>query len=236
MRIVVLIATYNESENIESLVKRILNLDQSFDVLVVDDNSPDGTFEIAERMSGETGRVRVLRRAAKMGLGTALKEGMVLALEHGYDFVCTMDADHSHAPEYLTGMVEAAYGADIVVGSRYIRGGGVRNWPLARRILSRAANLYARTLMGLKVGDCTSGYRVYSKKFLESAPFDRTASTGFSFLVEMLYDAKNEGFKIIEYPIVFVERIKGISKITFSEVLKGAWSLLRRRLAGGKNM
>jgi len=230
MRVVVVIATYNESENIESLINKILKLSQPLDVLVVDDNSEDGTGEIAGRLAEQTGRVFVVHRPGKMGLGSALQAGMIWALDRGYDLVCTMDADHSHAPEYLPGMLENAADADVLVGSRYVSGGGVRNWHLGRKVLSRAANFYARKLMGLGTKDCTSGYRVYSRKFLKSLDYNHVTSGGFSFLVEMLYDAKIGGFRIKEFPIIFVDRVKGISKINLNEIAKGAWNLLVRRL------
>ncbi len=234
MKVIVIIATYNESENIESLVEKILKLRQSIDVLIVDDNSPDGTGEAADRLSEQTGRVFVIHRPGKLGLGSALKAGMNWAVAHDYELVCTLDADHSHSPEYLPGMIEAARDADVVVGSRYVPGGGVRNWPPVRKLLSRLANLYARTIMGLKVNDCTSGYRVYSRNFLATAPFDRVESAGFSFLVEMLYEAKSGGFKINEFPIIFVDRIKGISKVNVSEMFKGGWNLIMQRLFRNK--
>ncbi len=230
MQIVVIIATYNEAPNTESLVKKILDLPEKMDVLIVDDNSPDGTGEIAARLEGEDEVVHVIHRAEKMGLGSAFKDGVKWAIEHGYELICTMDADHSHAPEYLPQMLKEARYADLVIGSRYISGGGVQNWPRTRMLLSRTANFYARNMMGLDVKDCTSGYRIYSRNFLERVDMESVASSGFSFLEELLFEASRKGFKIREHPILFVDRVKGISKITPAEIFKGGWNLLKKRL------
>jgi len=234
MRALVIIATYNEGGNIESLADKILKLPHSLDVLVVDDNSPDGTGKIADRLAEKTGRVFVIHRPEKLGLGNALRAGMVWAVERGYEIACTMDADHSHAPKYLPDMIEIAKSADVVIGSRYVPGGGVRKWPLGRKILSKMANFYARTVMGLKIKDCTSGYRIYSGKFLASLQLDRITSGGHSFLVELIWEAEKNGFTVKEFPIIFVDRIKGISKMTPREILSGIFNILSRRLSSGK--
>jgi len=226
----VIIATYNEVENIESLVNKLLALPQKIDVLIVDDNSPDGTGEMADRLARDNETVHVIHRAAKMGLGSAFKDGVKWAVDHGYDLICTMDADHSHAPEHLPEMIREARHADLVIGSRYVTGGGIRNWPWTRRILSLLANFYARNMLRLNVRDCTSGYRIYSRNFIESVDMEKVASHGFSFLEELLFEARRKGFKIKEHPILFLDRVEGISKITPTEIIKGGWNLFKKRV------
>lgn len=230
MNIHVVIATYNERENIATLIPKVLSLREDITVLIIDDSSPDGTGELADEFSRDTGRVEVIHRREKLGLGTALKTGLKHAKDNGADLVATMDADHSHAPEYLPNMIDLAGEASLVVGSRYVAGGGVRNWGIRRIILSRTANFYARTVTGLHVRDCTTGYRVYRRDLLEKINLDELGSKGYSFLVEILYVAKKEGFIIREVPIIFKDRVKGQSKINIQEIAGGAWSLLKSRL------
>lgn len=230
MKIYVVIATYNERENIETLVPNVLALRDDMRVVIVDDASPDGTGESAEKLAAQSDRVDVIHRTGKLGLGAALKAGMKYAVAHGAEIVATMDADHSHAPEYLPGMIELTEGYAIVVGSRYIPGGGVRNWDTRRVVLSKCANFYARTMAAVKVKDCTSGYRTYRRDFLIGMDFDKIQSIGYSFLVEILMLAQKGGFPIMETPIVFVDRIKGQSKINLEEVIRGAWSLFISRM------
>lgn len=230
MKISVVIATYNERENIQSLVPKVLSLREEIRVLIVDDSSPDGTGKVAEELAERTRRVKVIHRKKKMGLGSALKIGLEEALRDGAELVATMDADHSHAPEHLPQMLELAGKYDIVVGSRYVKGGGVVNWGVERVLLSKAANFYARKVSGLKVNDCTSNYRIYSAKFLKSLNFEEIYSDGYSFLVEVLILARRGGFTVHEFPIVFKDRVEGRSKINFSEIVGGAWNLLKHFL------
>lgn len=230
MNISVVIATYNERENIRSLVPKVLSLREDIKVLIVDDSSPDGTGKIAEELAEKTGRVKVIHRDKKRGLGSALRIGLEKTLGDGADLVATMDADHSHAPEHILQMIELSTNYDIIVGSRYVEGGGVVNWGLQRVILSKTANFYARTVSGLKVKDCTSNYRLYSAKFLKSLNFGRIYSDGYSFLVELLILAQHGGFRILEFPIVFKDRVEGRSKINLSEILGGALNILKHRV------
>lgn len=230
MNISVVIATYNERENIQSLVPKVLRLRDDIRVLIVDDSSPDGTGEMAEELARRTGRVKVIHRNKKKGLGSALRIGLKEALRSEAELAATMDADHSHAPEHLPQMIELATKYDIVVGSRYVSGGGVVNWGMRRVLLSKTANFYARTISGLRVKDCTSNYRVYSAKFLSSLNFERIYSDGYSFLVEVLILAERGGFSVHEFPIVFKDRVEGRSKINFSEIAGGAWNLLKHRI------
>jgi dolichol-phosphate mannosyltransferase len=230
MKIIAVIATYNERENLGTLIPKVLALRDDIEVLVVDDASPDGTGEVAEELKVKTGRVDVIHRSGKMGLGLALKAGLEEAIKKGADNVVTMDADHSHAPEHLPAMLEQAKNFPVVVGSRYVPGGGVRNWGISRKILSRIANTYARFITGLPVRDCTSGYRVYNCEALEKINVDQAASAGYSFLVEMLLLAHRSGFRIAEVPIIFTDRIMGHSKINAGEIMGGAWNLFKSRL------
>lgn len=231
MKILVVIATYNERENIGSLIPNVLALRDDIEVLIIDDSSPDGTGELADELARKTGRVEVIHRPGKLGLGTALKMGMARAVERKADLMATMDADHSHAPKYLPQLIERIESAKggIVVGSRYVPGGGVRNWGLRRRILSRTANLYARFATGITVRDCTSGYRVYGRELLEKVDIQGIGSRGYSFLVEILVLAQRGGFHIEEVPIIFVDRIRGQSKISLEEAVGGALNLLKLR-------
>lgn len=231
MKILVVIATYDERENIGSLIPNVLALREDIEVLVIDDASPDGTGELAEELAGKTGRVEVIHREGKLGLGTALKMGLLHAVKKKADLVATMDADHSHAPKYLPQLIDRMEKtkAGIVLGSRYVAGGGVRNWGLRRRVLSRTANMYARVATGIKTRDCTTGYRVYNSEFLKKADIRGIGSRGYSFLVEIIVLAQRGGFSVEEVPIIFVDRIRGQSKINFEEAAGGAINLLKLR-------
>jgi len=227
----IVIPTYEERENLRLLVPRIAAACPGVAVLVVDDDSPDGTAEEARRLDAELDiPVDVLVRRGERGLGGAYTAGLRAGLDRGFERLFTMDADLSHDPEYLPAM-EAALGEhDVVVGSRYIIDGGVINWPISRVILSWTANRFARFLLRVPGADLTSGYRGYRRGVLERIGLDRVRSDGYSYLVEMLYLAHRVGARIGEVPIVFFDRRLGASKISKREIYRGAWNLLRLRL------
>lgn len=215
---IVIIPTYNEAANIEPLVKQILSQPGALDVLIVDDNSPDGTGRIADALAGDwalsNGRLNVLHRPGKEGLGRAYLAGFAWALKRGYEVLIEMDADFSHDPIYLPRLIEAAKDADVVLGSRYLNGISVVNWPLQRILLSWGANQYVRRVTGLRANDCTSGYRLYRREALEAMDLGSVTSNGYSFQVEMAFRAHQAGFRIVEVPIVFTERRSGSSKMS----------------------
>ena len=214
-RIIVVVPTYNEAGNIREIVAAILNQPAAVHILIVDDSSPDGTGDIADALAAESaGRVHVLHRPGKEGLGRAYLAGFAWALSAGYDAVVEMDADLSHDPLYLKSIVDAAADADVVIGSRYLNGISVINWPLSRILLSWGANWYVRTVTGLLVNDCTSGYRLYHRRVLESLNLPSVRSNGYSFQVEMTFRAQLRGFQITEVPIIFMERRAGQSKLS----------------------
>ena len=225
----VVLPTYNEASNVIGLARAILEVD-SLDVLVVDDGSPDGTGDLVEQAGHHEPRLRLLRRASKLGLGTAYLAGFRYALEREYACVLTMDADWSHQPRYLRVLLAGMADHDMMIGSRYVEGGGVVDWPAHRRLLSRFANAYTRALLSLPVHDCTSGYRCYSRRVLEAVdPFAITAS-GYSFLEEMVWRVARGGFRIGEVPIRFENRTAGSSKIDKSEIWRAALHVLATAL------
>jgi dolichol-phosphate mannosyltransferase len=228
MKSVVVIPTYNEAENIEPLVGAIQEHCPGLDILVVDDGSPDGTGEIAKRLDG----VQVLERAGKLGLGTAYVAGYILAIEQGYDRIGGMDADFSHDPKVLPSLFGLLDDHDVGVGARYIPGGGTRNWGIHRQILSRGANLMARTVLGFSAHDVTSGYRCYRREVLEAIGLDTLNSEGYSFLVELLYRCVQHDFSIGETPIMFEDRMAGTSKMSSDEIFGGMVNLFRLRFRG----
>jgi dolichol-phosphate mannosyltransferase len=225
----VVVPTYNELENIRLLVPMLLDLPLDIGVIVVDDNSPDGTGELADQLAGDhPEHVRVIHRPGKLGLGTAYLAGFALALQHQPDFIMTMDADFSHHPRYIPAMVEAGRaGADLVIGSRYTAGGSNPDFPLSRRILSRGANGFARLLLGLRAQDATAGFRCYRRGVLETLPLDSIFSSGYSFLVEMLFMVQRAGYEVGEVPIRFEDRKRGKSKISQQEVYRAVYTVLR---------
>jgi len=226
VRALVVIPTYDEAENILPLAREVLAQSPALEVLVVDDASPDGTGRLVADAAAREPRLHLLARSGKLGLGTAYLAGFRHGLAGGYDFVFTMDGDGSHAPAHLPALLEAARGCDLVVGSRYVPGGGIRNWPLSRRALSAFANFYTRALLRLPVRDCTSGYRGYARAALEAVDLGGIRSSGYSFLEEMLYRVQRAGFRIREVPIVFQDRTLGASKINRSEIYRAAWHVL----------
>jgi dolichol-phosphate mannosyltransferase len=225
----VIIPTYNERENVPPLVEALLKHD-GVRVLVVDDHSPDGTGEAADAAAAQhRGRVDVLHRTSLRGFGRSYVDGIKRAIREPIDLVCQMDADFSHDPARLPDLIAAAERADVVIGSRYVRGGAIVNWPTRRRLLSRFANVYVRALTGLSARDCTSGYRCWRREALATLPLDRFVSDGYSFLVEMLFLAARQGRRIAEVPITYVERREGQSKMSRAVILESAitpWRLV----------
>lgn len=213
-RIAVLIPTYNEAENLPRIVARVRSSVPEADVVVLDDNSPDGTGEIAESLAAADGAVHVIHRPAKQGLGAAYLEGFRWAIDAGYDAVVEMDADGSHQPEQLPRLLEAARDADLVIGSRWVPGGSVVNWPLHRKALSVGGNLYTRVLLGMPVHDATAGYRVYRASALATIGLGDVASQGYCFQVDLTWRAVRRGLQVVEVPIEFVEREIGDSKMS----------------------
>ena len=223
----IVIPTYNERENIALLVGGLLSLPLPLEVFIVDDNSPDGTGEIADRLAGESQAVHVLHRPGKLGLGTAHIAGMRAALEGGAAKILTMDADFSHHPRYVPALAAALERYDVVIGSRYVAGGGTLGCSMPRKALSRGANLVARAALGLPARDTTAGFRGYRREVLESIPLDRIVSDGYSFLVEMLYLCHRQGWRTGEVPILFENRRRGVSKISKTEILKAMRAVVR---------
>ncbi len=215
MNVLVVLPTYNESENIDRVLRRVRQALPAATVLVVDDGSPDGTAELAETLGKEIGNIELLRRHQKSGLGSAYREGFRWGLDHGFDACVEMDADLSHEPEALPGLVGSlSDGCEVVVGSRYVPGGAIPNWAWHRRLLSAGGNLYASALLGLGVADSTSGFRVYAASVLERIDLDAIRADGYGFQIEMTYQAKRSGARIVEVPIRFVDRVDGESKMS----------------------
>jgi dolichol-phosphate mannosyltransferase len=232
MNAAVVIATYNERENLGSLVPAILQHD-GFRIIVVDDNSPDGTGALADSLAAEfTGRVSVIHRTSARGLGRSLVTGLKHALQGDADLIFQMDADFSHDPKYLPVMAAAAGDADLVLGSRYLHGVSVVNWPLYRIVLSSFANRYIRAVTGIDVRDCTTGFRCWRREALARLPLDGLISEGYAFLVEQLHLARRIGCRIREVPIIFVERREGASKVSSSVLLESVIVPWRLRLKG----
>ena len=228
MKYLVVVPTYNEILNIEKLIESVLKVAPEVDILIVDDNSPDGTGDIADKIAAKETRLKVLHRAGKQGLGSAYVAGFKYALEKGYDFVFEMDADFSHNPEKLRLFIERSEGCDLVIGSRYINGISVVNWPLNRLLLSILANLYVRIILWLPVKDATSGFKCFKAAVLKTIDLDRVKSDGYSFQIEMNYRAHRNGFKICEIPIIFIDRHSGTSKLNRNIILEALlipWSL-----------
>jgi dolichol-phosphate mannosyltransferase len=224
-RTLVIIPTYNEAENIKPLVENIIKLyPRSVDLLVIDDNSPDGTGAIVKGIMEKESRVALLSRPAKLGLGTAYLTGFHYALEKGYGKVIEMDADFSHDPEAIASLIASMDGADMVIGSRYMNNTvNVINWPLSRLVLSKAASIYTRVITGMPVSDPTSGFKCISAEVLESIALERVHSQGYSFQIEINYRAWRKGFVIHEVPIVFVDRSVGKSKMTRKNIFEAVW-------------
>ncbi len=230
MKTLVIIPTYNESENIGRIVPLVLGKHPSINVLIVDDNSPDGTGRIADSMSKENDRIFVIHRQNKAGLGTAYLTGFKFALDKGYDLIFEMDCDFSHDPEYIPHFLDAVQNADLVLGSRYISGVNVINWPMSRLLLSYYANVYSRIVTGLPVKDATGGFKCFRREVLEAIELDQVKSNGYSFQIEMSFRAWKKGFRIKEIPIVFEDRKEGQSKMSKKIVREAIWMVWRLRI------
>jgi dolichol-phosphate mannosyltransferase len=229
--------TYDERENLEAICRAILEAVPSVDILVVDDNSPDGTGELADALAAREPRIKVLHRTGKEGLGKAYLAGFAWALERGYALVMEMDADFSHDPKHLPAMLSAARDADLVLGSRYVPGGGTVSWGLARRLLSRGGSLYARTILGVKIRDLTGGFKCFRREVLEAIDLPSVSCTGYAFQIELTYRAIRRGFRVVEVPIVFADRRVGQSKMSrriVLEALRKVWAIRFSPFARGE--
>jgi len=230
MKALIIVPTYNERENLEELVMRIFGQGLPIEILIVDDNSPDGTGALADEMAARDRRVHVMHRAGKMGLGSAYVAGFRWALARDYEAVFEMDADFSHNPDSLGDFLRELETADLVLGSRYLYGVTVVNWPLSRLILSYTANLYSRVITGMPVKDLTGGFKCFRRQVLEAIDLDRVRSDGYAFQIEINFKAWRKGFRICEIPILFVDRRAGVSKMSRRIVREAAWMVWRLRL------
>jgi glycosyltransferase involved in cell wall biosynthesis len=228
MRVTVVVPTYNEADNIETLIRAVRQVSPDANILVIDDGSPDGTADRAEELAGTIGNVQVVRRDRKDGLGAAYRAGLRLAIDHGADICVQMDADLSHDPASLPALVAVVeHGADVAIGSRYVPGGITLNWPRRRRWVSRWGNRYAAGILGLAINDVTAGYRAYSAEALERMAFDSVTAEGYGFQIEMTYRIVRLGGKVVEFPITFRDRMEGESKFTGS-IMREALGLVVR--------
>ncbi len=226
----IIIPTYNEKENIREITKAVLELPYDFNILIVDDNSPDGTGDIADELSANDNRIHVLHRPGKEGLGPAYIAGFRWGLKRDYNLLFEMDADFSHRPEYLHDFMKEIENVDLVLGSRYISGVNVINWPLGRLLISYFANRYSELITGLPVRDATGGFKCYRREVLEAIDLSKVKSTGYAFQIEMSMKAYAKGFRIKEIPIVFYDREKGTSKMSFHIAREAAWMVWKLRL------
>lgn len=237
-KVIAIIPTFNESHNIERMIGRLLSLEEEIDILVVDDASPDGTAEaVKASQKAHPGRIHLIERKGKLGLGTAYVEGFRYALEAGYTYICELDADFSHSPEDIPKLVQTVRSgdADLAIGSRYIEGISIVNWPLSRLILSYSANIYARIITGLPILDCTAGFKCIHRKVIEKIPLDRIRSNGYAFQIELHFRVWKAGFKIKEVSIIFRERQEGVSKMSktiMREAMWRVWALKFRSIFG----
>ena len=230
MKVFIVIATYNERDNLEELIPEIFRYAPELDILIVDDNSPDGTSELVEAMKQHYPRLHLLRRPAKLGYGTAFIEGFSYALEHGAQRLISMDADFSHDPAELPQLLNKLDNADVVVGSRYINGIRILNWQLHRLLLSAFANKYVNLILQMHIKDCTSGYRAYRAEVFRKIDYRNIKSRGYAFLVELLFRIKEAGFRIIEHPIIYTERREGQSKMSHSLIIESFFRPIVLRL------
>ncbi len=231
----IIIPTYNEMDNISRLIPDLLERYENLDILVVDDNSPDGTGNYVEDLSKQNPRIKIIKRSRKQGLGTAYIAGFKYAIQHEYEYVFEMDADFSHDPKEIKNLLEAAEQYDLVLGSRYIKGVNVINWPMRRLLLSYFANKYTRFITGMPIQDATGGFKCFRRKVLESINLNQIGSNGYAFQIEMTFKAWKKGFKVGEIPIVFVDRMKGTSKMSkkiVREAIFMVWKLRIRSVLG----
>jgi dolichol-phosphate mannosyltransferase len=229
-RALVVLPTYNEKVNLPLIVPQILEQDPRLEILVVDDNSPDGTGQLADELAAANPRVHVMHRAEKAGLGKAYLAGFRWALEREYDYIMEMDADFSHDPKFLGQLLAASKDADLVIGSRYRAGVNVINWPISRLLLSIGANQYARWITGLPLTDYTAGFKCFRREVLEAIDFEKVRSNGYSFQIEMSFRAWKKGFRLVEIPIVFTDRMEGQSKMNKRIVREAIWMVWWLRL------
>jgi dolichol-phosphate mannosyltransferase len=235
-RALIIFPTYNERDNIEKIVHAVLPMDPRINVLIVDDNSPDGTGEIADKLAAQESKVKVLHRQKKEGLGRAYIAGFKWAIEQKFDFIFEMDADFSHGPEYIRDFLREIQNHDLVIGSRYISGVNVINWPMSRLLLSYFANAYTRVVTRMPLRDATGGFKCFRREVLEAIDLDDVRSSGYSFQIEMSMRAWKKNFRIKEIPIIFVDRVAGTSKMSKRIVREAIWMvwLLRLRATFGK--
>lgn len=229
---IILIPTYNEKENIEKIVRKVFSLTLPFHILVIDDGSPDGTALIVEKLMQEfTGKLFLEKRQGKLGLGTAYIHGFKWALQHPYEFIFEMDADFSHNPDDLPRLREACLnGADLTVGSRYITGVNVVNWPMGRVLMSYSASVYVRSITGMDIRDFTAGFKCYRRRVLETINFDKIKSIGYGFQIEMKFTTVMHGFKVVEVPIIFTDRTEGTSKMSRGIFKEAALGVIKMKI------
>lgn len=229
----VIIPTYNEQENIVKMIHTVMDLDPTFELLVVDDGSPDGTADLVKgEQSKYPGRVHIIEREGKLGLGTAYIRGFQFGLEKGYDYICEMDADFSHNPNDLLRLVKPLEEgkADFSIGSRYVKGGGTKNWPMNRELLSRGASLYVRMITWMPIKDPTAGFICYKREVLEALDLTKIKFIGYAFQIEMKFSARSLGFKSIEVPIIFTDRIEGVSKMSKGIIREAVFGVLSMKI------
>ncbi len=228
---IVIIPTYNEKENIEAIVRYVLSLEPVFHVLIIEDHSPDGTADIVRRMQENEPRLHMIERSGKLGLGTAYITGFHWALKHGYNYIFEMDADFSHPPQELVRLYEACTtGADLAVGSRYVTGVNVVNWPMSRVLLSYFASKYVRFITGMKVHDATAGFVCYTRRVLETIDLDAIRFKGYAFQIEMKFTAVTLGFRLVEIPIIFTDRTQGTSKMSKGIIREAVWGVITMKI------
>ena len=230
MKVLIIIPTYNEKENIESLLTAVLKQHEAIEILVLDDNSPDGTGAIVDSMILQEPRIHIIKRPGKMGLGSAYVTGFKYALKQDYDYIMEMDADFSHNPNDIPKLIEAAQSNDLVIGSRYCSGINIINWPIERLLISYFASKYVRIITGMPIKDPTGGFKCFNRKVLNSIDLDNIHSEGYSFQIEMNYKAYLKGFKLKEVSIVFTERMNGTSKMSKKIVYEAAWMVWKLKL------
>jgi len=238
MKTLIIIPTYNELENLPRLLPEVLSKNESIDVLIVDDNSPDGTAAFVESQMNNNNRIHLIKRPSKRGLGTAYIAGFKFALQNGYDFIFEMDADFSHDPKEIPKFLDEIKNSDVILGSRYINGVNVINWPLRRLLLSSFANLYTRIITGMPIHDATGGFKCFRREVLEAIDLGRVKSNGYAFQIEMTFKAWKKGFRVKEIPIIFVDRVKGKSKMSkkiVREAVTMVWKLRVKSIFGMLN-
>ncbi|HHB51592.1 MAG TPA: polyprenol monophosphomannose synthase [Saprospiraceae bacterium] len=228
---IVIIPTYNEKENVRKIAKAVRELPEEFDILFVDDGSPDGTGDIIKDMQKSDDHIHLIEREGKLGLGTAYITGFRYCLEKGYEFICEMDADFSHKPTDLPRLVKACENDiyDIAIGSRYVRGGGVENWGLDRKVLSYGASLYVRFITLMNIKDPTAGFVCYKREVLETLDLDKITFVGYAFQIEMKFAAWTLGFRLKEVPIIFTDRVEGVSKMSSNIIGEAVWGVLKMK-------